>query len=108
MSPTATTTAISLDQVTPAPSRGDLAGTAAEGLLVIVAPANGRFQPVVSEGRLGAGAVVARITSGRGRALDVRVPAAAAVRGLLTLPGQLVTRGQALAWAQLEPAGSPA
>lgn len=103
MSPTATSTAAAASSAAPTAPQGDLAGTTAERLLVIVAPGNGRFVPVVSEGWLGAGGVVARITSGKGAAQDVHVPAAAAVRGLLTLPGQLVTRGQALAWADLQP-----
>ena len=106
MSPTATASPVSVDQVAlPAP-QGDLAGTTAEGLLVIVAPANGRFVPVVAEGWLSSGGVVAQITSGKGRAHDVRVPAAAAIRGLLTRPGQLVMRGQALAWAHLRPSAA--
>ena len=77
----------------------DLAGSTAERLLVLVAPANGRFAPEVASGRVEAGAVVASVAGGRGRSEQVRSPVAAVIRGLLLRPGQLVLRGQALAWA---------
>lgn len=86
-----------------APARtgeAELAGTAAERLVLIVAPSNGRFRPRVSEGAVSMGALVAHVTGGRGRADEVRCPADAVVRGLLARPGQLVSRGQALAWAK--------
>lgn len=85
----------------------DLAGSTAEALVVIVAPCNGRFRPVLSHGRAAAGALVGHVTGGRGRAEEVHLPAAATIQGLLALPGHLVIRGQALAWArrtQPEPA----
>ena len=81
------------------PSARELDGTAAESLCVLVAPSNGRFQPAVAEGEVACGGLVAEITGGGGRRSDVRSPAAVVVRGLLARPGQLVTRGQALAWA---------
>ena len=81
------------------PPRSELAGSAAQDLVVVVAPANGRFQPVIEAGPVSAGAVVARITTTRS-CVDITAPTAAIIKGLLTLPGQLVTRGQALAWAQ--------
>lgn len=84
--------------------RSDLTGSTAECLVVIVSPGNGRFHPVMTSGAAGAGTLVARVVGGRGAALDVRLPVEANVAGLLTLPGHLVTRGQALAWARIEPA----
>ena len=82
----------------------DLAGSTADGLLVLVAPCNGRFQPVVTGGVVGTTEAVARITTGRGGSQDVASPVRADVQGLLTRPGQLVTKGQALAWARVLPA----
>ncbi len=84
---------------------GELAGSAAEDLVLIVAPCNGRFQPEVRRGAVDAGAVVARITTAR-QSEEVRIPAAATVEGLLSLPGQLVTPGQALAWARVRDGGA--
>ena len=96
-SPTATSSAapVSGSRRRPAP---DLAGTAAERLLVIVAPSNGRFAPHTTGSEVAAGEVVAHVTGG-GHSVEVRAPVAARVKGLLTAPGQLVLRGQALAWA---------
>ena len=80
----------------PAPA---LAGSAAERLLLLVAPTNGRFAPTLTAGSAPAGAVIAHINGGRGRQTEVRTPVAVEVRGLLLRAGQLVTSGQALAWA---------
>lgn len=85
----------------------DLSGTAAERLVVLVAPANGRFSPALVEGAVAAGDVVAHVAGGRGRRDDVRSPVDATLRGLLTRPGQLVVRGDALAWAVVSE-GAPA
>ena len=93
---TSTTTPAIRPAPNPAP---ELDGTAAEALCVLVAPSNGRFQPAVAEGEVARGGLVAEITAGGGRRSDVRSPATVVVRGLLARPGQLVTRGQALAWA---------
>lgn len=83
-----------------APELGtELTGTAAEALCLVVAPGNGRFQPALTEGAVAAGGLVAHITAGSGRRSDVRSPADVVVQGLLALPGHLVMRGQALAWA---------
>ena len=79
----------------------ELAGSAAERMVLIVAPANGRFRPVLAEGTVDAGAVVAHITGGRGRSDAVASPARLALQGLLALPGHLVVRGQALAWTHV-------
>lgn len=93
---------------TPAPGRPTaLTGSAAEHLVVLVAPANGRFAPALSEGAVAAGELVAHVAGGRGRREEVRSPVAATIRGLLTRPGQLVLRGQALAWAVVAE-GAPA
>ena len=102
-----TATAAPRSVATPAPPSNDLTGSAAERLLVIVAPGNGRFRPLVSEGLAAAGTVVARVTNGRGEQ-DVCLPATATLRGLLALPGHLVTRGQALAWAHVDVQGAVA
>ncbi|MPZ71882.1 MAG: hypothetical protein GEU74_01415 [Nitriliruptorales bacterium] len=95
-----TTVTLSRGPGTP-PAAPALAGTAAEALVLIVAPCNGRFHPVVTQGEVTAGHVVAQVTLGRNGSHDVTCPVGAAVQGLLTRPGQLVTRGQALAWAQV-------
>lgn len=83
------------------PGADDLRGCAPAGLVLIVAPCNGRFMPVVDHGRVAQGDVVARVTT-RDSAQDVPTPVTARIRGLLTLPGHLVTRGQALAWGDTE------
>jgi hypothetical protein len=90
------------------PASADLAGSTAERLVLIVAPANGRFRPVVAEGTVEAGGLVAHITGGRGRSDAVASPVRAAIQGLLALPGHLVVRGQALAWAHVADSGSAA
>ena len=77
--------------------RGTFYDSPAEDLLVVVAPGNGRFEPVVSAGAVAAGAVVARLSTRNG-CTDVVAPTAAVIRGLLTLPGHLVRSGQALVW----------
>lgn len=93
-------TPITTPAIRPAPApTTELHGTAAEALCVLVAPGNGRFQPAVTEGEVARGGVVAQIAAGGGRRSEVLAPAALVVRGLLARPGQLVTRGQALAWA---------
>ena len=102
-----TATAAPLPLSPPAAPSSDLAGSAAERLLVIVAPGNGRFRPLVTEGTVTEGTVVAQVTNGRG-GQDVCAPVTATVRGLLALPGHLVTRGQALAWAHVDFAGTVA
>ena len=75
------------------------AGTVAATLAIAVAPATGRFQPLARSGhRLNAGDLIGHVTGGRGRAQEVRCPVDGDVRGLLARPGQLVMRGQHLAW----------
>ena len=82
-----------------APAPPELAGTTAEGLLVVVAPSNGRFQPALDSGAVAEGGVVGHIAGGGGRRDSVRTPTDVVVQGLLIRPGQLVMRGQALLWA---------
>lgn len=95
---------VTLSRGTPPPAPPPaLAGSAAEALLLIVAPCNGRFRPVVTAGDVRAGELVAQITVGRDGSHDVAAPVGACIQGLLTRPGQLVTRGQALAWARVSP-----
>ena len=97
MSPTVTPT-----RATPLTAPPALAGSTAESLVLIVAPTNGRFRPVVRDGAVRSGDVVAQVTAGRDGVHDVACPVPdAVVEGLLTRPGQLVTRGQALAWARV-------
>ena len=103
MTPTAT-----LHRLPTARADGAPAGSTADRLLLIVAPGNGRFRPAVSEGPVAAGGVVAQVVGGRDTVTDVACPVAATVQGLLTRPGQLVTRGQALAWAVVAEEGSAA
>jgi hypothetical protein len=93
------TPAATLHRLPAAPADAAPAGSTADRLLLIVAPGNGRFRPGVTEGPVAAGTVVAQVVGGREQAADVACPVAATVQGLLTRPGQLVTRGQALAWA---------
>ena len=106
MSPlTLTTRPATLPRPVPNP---DLAGSTAERLVLIVAPVNGRFRPVVAEGTVEAGGLVAHITGGRDRSDAVASPARLAIQGLLALPGHLVVRGQALAWARVADGGAAA
>jgi len=107
MSPTATFLIDHAPGVPAGAGEPQMAGTAAEGLILIVAPSNGRFQPRLNEGAISAGTLVAHVTGGRGRADEVRSPTDGVVLGLLARPGQLVTRGQALAWARAD-LGEPA
>ncbi|HVM19450.1 MAG TPA: hypothetical protein VM307_05785, partial [Egibacteraceae bacterium] len=78
-----------------------LADSTAERLRLVVAPANGRFRPHVTSGSVLRGDLLAVLTGSRGREVEVRCPADLHVAGLLALPGQLVTAGQALLWASL-------
>lgn len=78
-----------------------LAGSVAAGMGLVVAPSTGRFRPLVDNGRVEAGTVIAVVTGGGGRADEVRVPATAVVNGLLAREGQLVQPGQAVAWIRL-------
>lgn len=75
-----------------------LAGSVAEDLLVVVAPSTGRFRRHGNNDTVEAGELVGHVTGGRGRADEVRSPVRAALRDLLVRPGQLVMRGQGLAW----------
>lgn len=89
----------SADRIDLAEPASLLAGTVAASLAIAVAPSTGRFRPLVHPGAtVAAGDVIGHITGGRGRADEVRVPAAADVQALLARAGQLVTRGQGLAW----------
>ena len=91
--------AIPIATSAPTPDATELTGTAAEALCLVVAPGNGRFQPAVSAGEVAAGGLLGSIAAGGGRRHEVRTPADVVVQGLLALPGHLVVRGQALAWA---------
>ncbi len=102
MTPTATFVIEHAQGAPTSACQAELAGTAAERLVLIVAPSNGRFRPKVSDGAVPVGALVAHVTGGRGRADEVRCPADVVVHGLLARPGQLVQRGQALAWAKAD------
>ncbi len=77
------------------------AGTVAATLAVVVAPSTGRFRPAI-DGRpqVRAGELLGHVTGGRGRADEVRSPVDAVVADLLVRAGQLVGRGQGLAWLQ--------
>ena len=102
------TPAATLHRLPTGSTDGAPTGSTADRLLLIVAPSNGRFRPGVTEGPVAAGGVVAQVVGGRDQATDVACPVAATVQGLLTRPGQLVTRGQALAWAVVAAEGSAA
>ena len=80
------------------PRNPALHATAAESLVVVVAPANGRFYPSRMDGVVSAGEAVGHLAVGQGRQVQVRSPADVRVHGLLTRPGQLVTTGHALLW----------
>lgn len=75
-----------------------LVGSVAEHLVVLVAPSTGRFRRHGDAQTVEAGELVGHVTGGRGRADEVRAPVRAALRSLLVRPGQLVMRGQGLAW----------
>jgi len=75
----------------------DLSGSAADGLVIVVAPANGRFVPGATTGSVSAGARIGQITTRRD-SHDVRAPTPVVLQGLLAVPGRLVQRGDALAW----------
>lgn len=97
-----TTTTIASPATRTASAAAELAGSAADRLVLIVAPCNGRFRPLVDAGPVTAGQVVAHVTGARGRADEVTAPVTGRIQGLLTMAGHLVTRGQALAWAHVE------
>jgi biotin carboxyl carrier protein len=84
-----------------------LSGSVAEELGVLVAPSTGRFRP--EDGSVdrwhGPGALLGHITGGKGRADEVRMPVGATVADFLVRPGQLVHRGQGLAWLRRPPRG---
>ncbi len=75
-----------------------VSGSLFDDLVVIVAPSTGRFRPLADVDAVEAGALVGHVTGGRGRADEVRSPVRAVLRDLLVRPGQLVARGQGLAW----------
>lgn len=77
-----------------------LSDSVAHDLGVVVAPAMGRFRPIVDHGLVQAGQLLGHITGGRGRADEVRVPVDGELRDLLVRPGQLVARGEGLVWLQ--------
>lgn len=78
-----------------------LHATTAESLVVVVAPANGRFQPSPTHGGVHAGEVLGHLTVGQGRRVEVPSPADLRIEGLLIRPGQLAMAGQALLWGRL-------
>lgn len=84
-----------------APATGELANSPAQRLVVVTAPANGRFQPVTSDGGVDAGDVVATLTGGRRPTIPIRMPVAATLRGSLCRAGQLVRAGDALLWGEV-------
>lgn len=109
------TDVMTLPRVGEGPRQGDptggecppeLAGTVAEALVLVVAPSTGRFRPSElgpeedghGDPALEGGAVLGHVTGGGGRADPVRAPVHAGLRRWLARPGQLVVRGQALAW----------
>lgn len=72
-------------------------GTVAGDLALVVAPSAGAFQPAP------AGApshVLGFVTGGRGRADAVTAPCPLDLMGLMARPGEVVARGQALAWGR--------
>ena len=75
-----------------------LAGSVAADLGLLAAPAAGRFRAEVASGLVGAETVVGTVTGGGGRGTPVMVPVPAEVCGLLAFDGQMVQRGQAVAW----------
>jgi biotin carboxyl carrier protein len=77
-----------------------LASSVAADLVLVVAPATGRFRPQVADGTVAPGDLLGVVTGGGGRADEVRSPVPAAVGALLARAGQVVTRGQALVWLQ--------
>jgi biotin carboxyl carrier protein len=79
------------------PPSSSLAGTVAEDLVLVVAPATGRFRPSGIEA-VAPGHLLGHVTGGQGRADAVVAPAAGAVARLLVRPNQLVMRGQGLVW----------
>ena len=87
---------------TASPVAPELAGTVAESLVLAVAPTTGRFRPAVDLGAVIEGATVGVVTGGRGRSDEVTAPLDGTVHRLLARPGQLVRRGQPLAWIQRE------
>lgn len=80
-----------------------LSGTIAADLAVVVAPSTGRFHPrPLAAGPVRAGQLLGHVTGGRGRADEVRCPVDASVEDLLVRSGQLVAKGQPLAWLRRE------
>lgn len=87
---------------------GTFDGTVAADLAVAVSPSTGRFRPAdLPSEPLPAGALLGHVTGGGGRADEVRVPVTAFLRDVLVRPGQLVARGQPLAWLHRAAASSP-
>jgi hypothetical protein len=77
-----------------------LAGTVADALVIAVAPSTGRFRPEVGREAVLAGTAIGHVTGGKERADAVVVPVDSTLSRLLVRPGQLVTRGQGIAWLQ--------
>ncbi len=76
-----------------------LSTSVAHDLALAVAPSTGRYRPAVAPGtQVRAGATLGHITGGGGRADAVAAPTSAAIEDLLVRPGQLVRRGEGLAW----------
>lgn len=91
----------------PRSANPSLHDTPAEGLVLVVAPGNGRFHPAVQSGSLPRGGLLGRLAVGGGRQIDVCCPTDLVVRGLLARAGQLVMTGVALAWGE-QAAADPA
>jgi hypothetical protein len=77
-----------------------LAGSVAADLGLLTAPSAGRFRANVASGLVGRDTVIGTVTGGGGRSTAVTVPVAAEVCGLVVFEGQMVHRGQALAWVR--------
>jgi hypothetical protein len=76
------------------------AETPAADLRVLVAPAAGAFRPLTrGAGPLPAGGLLGHVTGSEGRA-EVASPSDAVLDGLLAVAGEIVDRGQVLAWGR--------
>lgn len=72
-------------------------GTVAGDLTLVVAPSAGAFQPAAPDDPRG---TLGYVTGGRGRADAVVAPCPLDLMGLMARPGEVVARGQALAWGR--------